>query len=162
MSNNRRQPASWMSAWWPVLLAITIIVLESTQMMGSSNTSGPLRHLVEFFFGKIADSHWETVHFYIRKSGHFFGYGLMGLAWLRGWAISRPRLTMLSCALAAVASTAFIASCDELHQSTLPNRTGTPHDVLIDTAGALVLILVVLAGKKLFRPLFFRRIARRA
>lgn len=161
MSNNRRRPASWINVWWPVLLAIAVIFLESTQMMGSNNTSAPLRHLCEVFLGPISDARWEMIHFYIRKSGHFFGYGLMGLTWLRAWAISRPRMSVGLCTVAALASTAFIASCDEWHQSELPNRTGTPHDVLIDTTGALVLILIFFAFRRIFHPIFFRRVVPR-
>lgn len=163
MSSNRPRPASWMNVWWPVLLAITVIFIESTQLMGANNTSGPLRHFCELLLGHpIADARWETVHFYIRKSGHFFGYGLMGIAWLRAWAISRPRMSVGLCTLAALASTAFVASCDEWHQSELPNRTGTPHDVLIDTCGALTLILLFFALRRLFHPLFFRRVVPRS
>jgi len=35
------------------------------------------------------------------------------------------------------------ASADEFHQSFLPNRTGTPWDVLLDCSGALAMQLLV-------------------
>jgi VanZ family protein len=41
--------------------------------------------------------------------------------------------------------TYLIASCDELHQTFLPNRSGSIWDVLIDCSGALVMQLL-LAG----------------
>ena len=39
--------------------------------------------------------------------------------------------------------TALVASCDEWHQTFLPNRTGSPWDVLLDCCGALVMLLIV-------------------
>jgi VanZ family protein len=141
-----------MNVWWPVLLAITVIFFESTQFMGANNTSGPLRHLFEAVFGPIADDRWMIIHHIVRKCGHFFGYGLMSLAWLRAWTMSRPNLTLLGCGLAALLSTTLVASCDEWHQATLPNRTGTPSDVLLDSLGALVLLFLVLAWERFFHP----------
>ena len=43
----------------------------------------------------------------------------------------------------AIFSTAIVASCDEFHQTFLPGRTGSPVDVLLDTAGASALCLLV-------------------
>ena len=43
----------------------------------------------------------------------------------------------------AMAGTFLVASADEFHQSFLPNRTGTPWDVLLDCCGALVAQLII-------------------
>ncbi len=43
----------------------------------------------------------------------------------------------------ALVGTALVATCDEWHQSFLPNRTGTPYDVLLDCCGALVMLIIV-------------------
>ena len=58
----------------------------------------------------------------------------------------------------ALLGTAIIASGDEFHQTFLPNRTGTPWDVLLDCCGALVMQWFVFAFMRLFRPnLLLRR-----
>jgi VanZ family protein len=132
----------WIATWWPVVAAIGIICLESTEMMGANYTSGPFRHFFEAIFGPVSDHRWEHVHMLIRKSGHFIGYGLVGLAWFRAWARSFSRLSFYRPALLAIAGTALVASCDEYHQTFLPNRTGTYKDVLIDCTGAIVLLTV--------------------
>jgi VanZ family protein len=36
-----------------------------------------------------------------------------------------------------------IASCDEFHQTFLPNRTGSPWDVLLDCCGGLLVQLLL-------------------
>jgi VanZ family protein len=149
----------WISAWLPVLLGISVIVIESTELFGSNHTSGPLRSMVEALFGRFTDARWEVVHHHIRKAGHFLGYGLIGLACLRAWWMTLPASKFLQDAFLALLGTAAIASCDEWHQSFLPNRTASPWDVLLDCSGALVLQLLVYAFMRIFRS---KRLAREA
>jgi VanZ family protein len=141
-----------LSAWLPVAVGVGVILLESTEMFGSNHTSGPLRRLWEFFFGTVSNEHWDMVHHLIRKCGHFLGYGVLGLAWLRAWWMTLPSLHFRERALLALLGTAIVASADEWHQTFLPNRTGSPWDVLLDCAGALTLQLAVYFYLRLFRP----------
>lgn len=152
MSNSRRTVGFWISTWWPVVLGIVVILIESTETMGADNTSRFLRPLYEAIFGHVADARWEIIHHYIRKSGHFVGYGLIGLAWLRAWWFTLPHSRFLQDALLALFGTALIASSDEFHQSFLPNRTSSPWDVLIDCSGAIVLQLLVYIFMRTMRP----------
>jgi VanZ family protein len=92
------------------------------------------------------------IHHYLRKSGHFLGYGALGLAWLRAWWITLPRFRFLFDAELALVGTALVASWDEWHQTFLPNRTGSPWDVLLDCCGALFMQWIVFLYVRLFRP----------
>ncbi|MGA3069571.1 MAG: VanZ family protein [Terracidiphilus sp.] len=152
MSSNRRSLRYWISAWLPVAIGIGVIMMESTEWMGSDHTSGPLRWLFESIFGPVADARWELLHHFIRKSGHFLGYGLIGLAWLRAWWMTLPHSRFLHDAFLALMGTALVASCDEWHQSFLPNRTSSPWDVLLDCCGAIALELLVYIYMRIFRP----------
>jgi VanZ family protein len=149
----------WIGAWLPVLIGIVIIVIESTETFGSNHTSGPLRRVWEALFGTVTDPRWEVIHHYIRKCGHFFAYGFIGLAWLRAWWMTLPKSHFFTDATLALLGTALIASCDEIHQTFLPNRTGSIWDVLLDCSGALVLELIVYLFARSFRP---KRLARAA
>jgi VanZ family protein len=151
-SAGRKRAGFWISAWWPVAVGIAVISVESTAWMGADRTSGPLRRLYEAIFGPVSDPGWEIIHHCIRKTGHFIGYGLLGLAWLRAWRMSLPRSRFFSDALLALAGTAAIAICDEWHQSFLPNRTSSPWDVLIDCSGAIVLCLIAYGFVRLTHP----------
>jgi VanZ family protein len=159
MSNNRRGLWFWAYAWFPVLLGIAIIAFESQEYMGADHTSEPLRRLYETFFGHVSNADWANIHHYIRKTGHFVGYGFIGLAWLRAWWLTLPRSRFLHDSLLALMGTALVASCDEWHQSYLPNRTGTPWDVLLDCTGAIVLQLIIYVFMRTLRP---KRLARTA
>jgi VanZ family protein len=142
----------WIGAWLPVAVGIGIIMLESTPSFGADHTSHPLRWLWEAIFGPVSNARWEIIHILIRKSGHFLGYGFIGVAWLRAWWMTLPRSRFLEDAFLALMGTALIASLDELHQSYLPNRNGSPWDVLLDCCGAIAMLLAVYIWLRLFRP----------
>jgi len=152
MSNSRRGLRFWIGAWWPVAAGIAVIALESTKYLGADQTSHPLRVLFEALFGPVGDPRWETIHHYIRKSGHFLGYGGLGLAWLRALWMSLPPYRFFLASGLALAGTALVASWDEWHQTLLPNRTGSPWDVLLDCCGALVMLSAAFMYLRLRRP----------
>lgn len=149
---DRRSPRFWIRAWLPVAIGIGVIMLESTAWFGADHTSGPLRAIFQAIFGPVSNARWDVIHHYIRKTGHFTGYGLIGLAWLRAWWMTLPRSRFFSDALLALLGTGLLATWDEWHQSFLPNRTSSPWDVLIDCSGAISLLLVTYFFVKLFRP----------
>jgi len=160
MSNRpRSSPRYWIKVWLPVVIGIAVIVLESTEWFGADHTSGPLRTIFEALFGHVSDARWEIIHHLIRKSGHFIGYGLIGLAWLRAWWMTLPHSQFLQDAFLALLGTALVASCDEWHQTYLPNRTGTPWDVMLDCTGAIALQLIVYLFMRTLKP---KRLARAA
>jgi VanZ family protein len=158
-SNSRDQRAKFkISAWLPVAIGIGVIAIESTPWFGADQTSGPLRTIYQAIFGPVSDARWEPIHHYIRKSGHFVGYGTLGLTWLRAWWMVLRNSAFLKCAVLALAGTALVASCDEWHQTFLPNRTGTPWDVLLDCCGATTAILLVYAYARLFSAAKLKRV----
>jgi VanZ family protein len=152
MSSKVRGLLYWVSAWSPVAVGIGVIAMESTAYFGADRTSGPLRMIYQSLFGPISQQRWDAIHHVIRKTGHFIGYGLLGLAWLRAWWMTLPRSIYLKDALLATLGTAVVASSDELHQSFLPNRTGLPSDVLIDCSGAIVMVCLFYFVLRIWAP----------
>ena len=148
----KRRTAGWRQIWvWlPVVFAVTVIACESTNTFSSDHTSGWLRPFFERFLGHINDRLWGVLHYSIRKCGHFTGYGMVCLTFLRAWLLSLGRNAALairqwrthSCVLAVLA-TFLVASLDEWHQTFIPSRTGTFTDVLIDTSGGLLTCALV-------------------
>jgi VanZ family protein len=133
-------------------LGIALVALESTEYFGADRTTHPLRWLAQLLFGPLNDNTWNLIHLYIRESGHFLGYGALGLVWLRAWWMSLPGSRFLVDSLLGLAGTALVASWDEWHQTFLPNRTGTPGDVLLDCCGALAMQLIIYVLMRIFRP----------
>jgi len=140
----------WLSVWTPVVIAVAVICVESTGTFSAQNTSDWLRPAFQKVFGVFTDSGWESLHHYLRKTGHFVGYGTVGFTFLRAWLYTIARRGPMSLltwriesSILAILSTAIVASFDEFHQTFLPGRTGTPIDVMLDTAGACTLCLFV-------------------
>ena len=77
---------------------------------------------------------WDTI---LRKLAHMAEYGLLWLLWWRALGYGNPALP------AAIAIGYSIT--DELHQTTVEGRHGTPVDVLIDAAGVALAYLAVRA-----------------
>jgi VanZ family protein len=149
MSSSRRGLKFWLSTWIPVAMGVAAIALESTEWMGANHTSGPLRWLFQAIFGPVSEATWDIVHHFVRKAGHFTGYGVLSLLWLRAWrrslALTQPSYNFLLALLA----TALVASADEFHQTFLPNRTGSAWDVLLDCTGAATLLVATYLYLKL-------------
>ena len=159
MSSSRRSAWFWISAWLPVLIGIAVIVAESTRSFGADHTTGPLRWLLQLIFGPINDSTFDIIHHFIRKSGHFIGYGLVGLTWLRAWWMTSPRSRFLTDAVLALLGTALLATWDEWHQSFLPNRGSSPWDVLLDCCGASAMFLLFYLWMRNYGPTRLERLA---
>ncbi|CAA9470726.1 MAG: hypothetical protein AVDCRST_MAG38-1279 [uncultured Solirubrobacteraceae bacterium] len=67
---------------------------------------------------------WDTV---LRKLAHMIEFGLLWLLWWRALGYGSP--------LPAIAIALAYAASDELHQTFVPDRAGSPVDWAIDAAG---------------------------
>lgn len=142
----------WILAWVPAAIAVSTIAIESTKMMGADHTSIWMRPIWTRFFGPVNDDMWDSLHWRIRKTGHFIGYGSVSLLFFASWyqtlraklAATRAGYWRRAAALAMLA-TIVIAASDEIHQTFLPNRGGALHDVLLDTIGGISAQLVLAA-----------------
>ena len=88
----------------------------------------------------------EELQFIVRKSAHFSGYMILGI--LASCLIlhyeninKKYSLAFLICVIYAIS--------DEIHQLFVPGRAGQIRDVLIDSAGSLLGIILVMAFEKL-------------
>ncbi len=80
-----------LKAWIAAILWLIVIAIESTNLASSNNTSRILYPLLHFLFGMDL-GHFEHLHFYIRKGGHVFGYGLLSVLLFRAWRETLPGL----------------------------------------------------------------------
>jgi len=101
-----------MSQWLPALIMMGLIYYFS---------SIPSSEMINF-------GAWDTL---VKKSGHFFGYSILGLTYLRGL----KEISWCSCCWALLIVVLYALS-DEYHQSFVPGRTSTLVDVGIDSLGA--------------------------
>lgn len=145
-----------LKAWIAAILWLILIAIESTALLSASNTSRILYPLLHFLFGMDWE-HFEIWHFFIRKTGHVIGYGILSVLLFRAWRATLPAMSGARWtprwATIAIFGTALVASLDEWHQSFIPSRTGRWQDVVLDTcAGVGIQLLIFLwwmrRGKK--------------
>jgi VanZ family protein len=88
-----------------------------------------------FFFSAQPDlnSGLGTIDLVGRKLIHFAQNALLAYLW---WRALRTRMSVRGAALAAFVITSAYAATDELHQTFVHGRHGSPVDWAIDTAGA--------------------------
>jgi len=142
-----------LKAWIAAILWLIVIAIESTTYLSAHNTSHILYPLLHFLFG-MNHARFEHWHFYFRKGGHVFGYGLLSILLFRAWRETLPAMEnskwALRWATIAILGTVLVASLDEWHQSFLPSRTGTVRDVVLDTCAGIAAQILVFFSVKLF------------
>jgi VanZ family protein len=100
--------------------------------------------LLTRLFGQINFYDFLVFHHYLRKTGHFIGYGMLSVLLLRGWraSLDQHRVQLGRTVLLSWLGTVFVATMDEWHQSYIPSRTGTWRDVVLDSSAGVVFLLV--------------------
>lgn len=88
----------------------------------------------------------------VRKIAHFSIYAMLGLL-TTNLMLTIENEKMNKRALYALAFCFIYAISDEIHQTFIPGRSGEIRDILIDTSGALVGILLVVAVTTITRKI---------
>ncbi len=142
-----------LSSWLPVVLGMSLIFGASTGIMSSDRTSRYIGPFLRWFHPDISEASVKRIQQVIRKCGHVTEYALLALLLYRAVRRTLERSPANWCRHSAAwaLGLAFLyAASDEWHQSFVPSRGSSFHDVLIDTAGA-ALGLVLLHGWHLWR-----------
>ncbi|OEC02286.1 hypothetical protein GY31_08345 [Lysinibacillus sphaericus] len=149
-----------MKRWFVLLLFLIILAISSSMTYEQQSIIPELEELLahkpfENQLSLLKIPYWDTVvsieergyfkfvEFLIRKFTHFVGFGCIALGIYFAWGKRRFAASV------AIAITAVIAMLDEFRQSFTPGRTMSGQDVLVDTAGAIVLISIAVVVKKL-------------
>lgn len=82
----------------------------------------------------------QFFHFFIRKSAHFFAYFILGVLLFNAFNVSNVQ--QLKGCLSSIGICIIYAISDEVHQLFIPGRSGQISDVLIDSSGATVGIIL--------------------
>jgi VanZ family protein len=127
----------------PLVLWICIILFASTTQASMSNTSRFIRPVLEFLFPNTSEETLMIYHAYIRKSAHFTEYAILAFFASRAFWGSAIELLQKYWYLLALFVVLFIASIDEINQSFNTTRTGSIYDVILDTFGGFIMVLLL-------------------
>ena len=117
-------PRGKAAALWLPPIALMVLIFALSAMPSDDVDHGP-------------------VYLILRKAAHFTEYALLAALW---WRALRTRMADSAALAAAFAIAVGYSITDEIHQTFVDGRTGSPVDVLIDTAGAAT--AVALAARR--------------
>lgn len=135
---------SFLKYWAPVLGWLVVTFIGSTNVLSVTNTS---RFIVPFLLwlkpGMTEEAMWGII-VVIRHCAHVGEYMVLALLMWRalrwGMSMSMRMSTLYGVVLLACA---LFAASDEFHQTFVKSRTPSLRDVLLDTAGASLGLLIV-------------------
>jgi len=127
---------SWLRAWWPALLWAGIIFSMSTDMFSAEHTASVFEPILRWMVHSLTEDQFFTIHYFIRKSGHFAEYFVFCLLLYRGVRGDR-RGWRWTWGVAALFCAAGYSVLDEIHQAFVAGRTASAYDSLLDSIGAL-------------------------
>jgi len=143
--NENLQRSNWLgrlARYGPLVFWIGVIFYFSSSFGSFNQTSRFIRPILEFLFPAASPELLAVYHGYVRKLGHFTGYGILGV--LAGIAFSSSSFTFLRRYWLPIsfALVLTIALTDEWNQSFSSARTATIYDVFIDLAGGATALLI--------------------
>lgn len=127
---------------------MTLIFWGSTDLMSAEHTSRFFVPFLRWLNPDISPAALARAQFLLRKAGHITEYAILAALLFRGW---RSLLgDSLSRTTAALLVAMLFAASDEFHQSFFASRTASLGDVLIDSSGALlgVMLCAAFASRK--------------
>jgi VanZ family protein len=125
--------------WIPLLLWIAVIFVGSTDLMSAEQTSRFLAPFLRWLKADVTPATIAQVQFFVRKAAHLTEYAVLAvLLWRAIYWGTTLKMKMSILVIVVWFVCAMFAATDEFHQSFVPSRTATWHDVTIDSCGAFV------------------------
>jgi VanZ family protein len=140
--------------WLPPLLWMVLIFSASADRDSYRHSSTLFEPLLHWLFPSLSQAHVELIHHAFRKAGHLTEFAILAAFFWR--AIRQPGKNHFSAwnwaeAGLALAIVFLYAGSDELHQVFVATRTAQVSDVMIDTAGGAIGLLLLWLGGKIFK-----------
>ena len=137
---NRAVFVEQMKYWGPILVWMFVIFLASADVNSGMHSSWIIEPICHWLFPNITFEQLNTVHHFARKAAHMTEYALLALLLLR--ALSHKRGDVREWIFSAWLLATVYAATDEFHQSFVPGRGPSVTDVMIDSVGAALGLLI--------------------
>jgi VanZ family protein len=137
--------------WAPPIIWMSVIFVFSTDAFSGDNTGSLLWKLVNFIYPGATQEMFDSIHFFVRKAGHFTVYAVLALLLFRAFRSGSQERWRLRWALSSLMVAFLYASLDEYHQTFTRRRVGSIYDSLIDISGAataLVLLWLIITRRR--------------
>jgi VanZ family protein len=124
------------------LVWLVVIFIDSTDLMSAQHTSRFIVPFLRWLKPNISLEALASIHFLIRKCAHLSEYAVLALLFLRA-AFCMTDLRSPVILYASVRRACFlVAATDEFHQTLVASRGASASDVMIDSVGAILGLLI--------------------
>ena len=127
--------------WFPVVIMLGVMYYFSTDVFSAENTRSVIDKIFLWFSPHATKRSLASFNYVIRKSAHFTEYAAFGGLLFRAFRAGNPVPWRLKWAIYSFLSSAGWALLDELHQSFTRKRGATIWDSLLDSTGALFMLI---------------------
>lgn len=145
--------------WMCIIFSFSGQVKEESSEVSIALSYRVVSSAGSFFHWHIDDEDLQRISLaiegYVRKAAHMAEYAVLSILlylWLERWQFGICKRSILAIILAAL-----YAASDEIHQLFVKGRAGTIRDVIIDSIGAVIGILVFMGVRKCISFLCSRR-----
>jgi VanZ family protein len=125
---------------------MTLVLWFSSGDFGAENTGSLLKPLLLWLLPWLTPSQIGVTHSLIRKAAHVMEYAILALLWFRA-LVRGTTLGAFRSAWLALVICILVAIADESHQATLPERTASVADVVLDSVAATAALVPAWLGR---------------
>lgn len=122
---------------------MSAIFYFSTDTFSGDNTGSLIGKIGKFIYPEITQELLDSIHFYIRKAGHFTEYAILALLLFRAFRSGDAARWRWKWAAGSLLIVVLYALLDEYHQTLTSYRVGSIHDSMIDTSGAMTALVLL-------------------
>jgi VanZ family protein len=129
--------------WLPVAMMFGVMYYFSTDVFSADNTRSVIEKIFLWFSPHASKHTMATFNYVVRKSAHFTEYAILGALLFRAFRAGDSVRWRFRWAVYSFVFSVSWALLDELHQTFTRTRGGSIRDSLLDSSGALFMLIAI-------------------
>ncbi len=128
--------------WLPAVIWLGVIFLGSTDLMSAEHTSRFIVPFLRWLKPDISPETLASIHFIVRKCAHLGEYAVLALLLFRAAILTNLKRSLAILYVSVLVACLFVATTDEFHQTFVASRSALATDIMIDSGGAILGLLI--------------------
>jgi VanZ family protein len=129
--------------WLPVAAVLGLMYYFSTDVFSADNTRSAIEKIFLWFVPHASHHALAVLNYVVRKSAHFIEYAVLGAFLFRAFRADDQVRWRVKWALYSFLTAGAWALLDEFHQTLTRSRGGSIWDSLLDSSGALFMLVAI-------------------
>jgi len=140
------------SRYGPLIVWATLIFIGSSDLLSASHTGTFIVRPLHWLLPNASEAMLASIHFIVRKAGHFTEYAILALLAARAFRTSSNQILCERWFWISLIFVFMYSLSDEFHQSFVPTRTASIYDSMIDSFGGLTMLVLLAARQRVRSP----------